>query len=185
MSTDSDQVEYFNMDNGGKTFKILITYYKDEIHVKVFVATYHKDFRNVDYDTQIMDFKAKSVLIGEGVDNNMTRYSGGVNEGDNAFIFEINDLEYIYIGVTIYKFETSYKLVKLYSALGNSSVVYPWAIDTKNNYYLMEGEVYIQNSKKLRKFMNDKYDGGCPYRYYYDGVGETSVLDTEVLHERV
>jgi hypothetical protein len=177
--------EYFNMHNGSETFRILITY-KDEIQVIIYRNDTDDDNddnmnpveKSVLNDEEIMNFVAKSVLIGRGVDNDMTRFSGGVNIGENAFIFEINDLEYIYVGSSIYKFKTSFKLVEFYSALGNSWVVYPWAIDTDNNYYLMEEFSRVTNSQELQDFLKG---GSDPYRFYYDENVKSEKIDYELI----
>jgi hypothetical protein len=51
-----------------------------------------------------------------------------------------------------------------YSPVGNNDVPYPYAIDSKNNYYLMIEDVILNNTKELINFLINNND---PYEYYY------------------
>ena len=64
--------------------------------------------------------------------------------------------DYIFIGKVIYSFKSIAPMKTYISFVGNSDFIYPYAIDVKNNYYLMNEDVILLN-KKLKD----------PYDYYY------------------
>jgi hypothetical protein len=75
----------------------------------------------------------------------------------SSILVEIEDLEYIYIGAKIFKFNTKEPIEKFYSIMGNSSVIYPLGLSKTHAYLILEN-VYI-----LRDFGDMD-----PYEIYYD-----------------
>jgi hypothetical protein len=75
----------------------------------------------------------------------------------SSILVEIEDLEYIYISETIFKFKTKETITRFYSTMGNNFIVYPFAL-TRNYAYLMIENVFI-----LRDFGDLD-----PYEIYYD-----------------
>ena len=56
---------------------------------------------------------------------------------DENFLFEIEDINYIYVGYKVISFETNDNK-KIYSAkLGHNDIKYPYAYDEENIYFLI------------------------------------------------
>lgn len=178
---------YYNMDNNGRTFKIIVregSKLSDENGNGKNLVTIYNSINDVDAEevvyekSPILSFMCKKVIVGEAVVNAMTKYSGGEDWGETAFLFDISTEQhtststytYIYVGVSIYAFAIHKPIVKFISALGNSSVVYPWAIDVDGCYYLTEEKIILRSTNaKFAKHMNDPDND--PYNYYYSSTG--------------
>lgn len=75
----------------------------------------------------------------------------------SSILVEVAPLEYIYICERIFKFKTKEPVNKFYSIMGNSFVVYPFAL-TDNYAYLIIENVYIKRD----------FGDLDPYEIYYD-----------------
>lgn len=133
--------QYNILDNGGTPFKVII---KDG-NVKVYIATYEG------YASPILTIDPQQIFIG----NHKPYYDG------NSILLKVDTSEhiykYIFIGWKIYLFTTEYEIMSYSSPVGNSCAPYPYAVDTKNNYYLLILDVVVSNVP----------DGEDPYNYYF------------------
>lgn len=77
------------------------------------------------------------------------------DEKGNSFLLEMGKNSYIHIGTQILSFSSKETIVDYISPVGNSSVVYPWAVDKKGRKYLIVEDVIIENG------------GDDPYEWYY------------------
>lgn len=75
----------------------------------------------------------------------------------SSILVQINDLEYVYICDKIFSFKTKEPVNKFYSIMGNSSVVYPFAL-TENYAYLIIENIYMKRD----------FGDIDPYEVYYD-----------------
>ena len=167
-------MEYFNLDNGGVTFKIVI----DGNIITIYKVSFDED-SNIIEEKEVLKFICKKVFLGESITNDMTRFSGGYNISETSFLFQIDDDNtYIYVGSEVYSFKAKNEIVKFISAVGNSAVVYSWAVDSEDNYYLMEyGKVIMIKYTITDENNIDPYD-----KYYKDDDGIT--LPTVLLVPR-
>ena len=165
---------FYNLDNGGKTLK---TIKKDNI---VSIYKVKEDYE----DIPCLELKINKLLKGEAVDNKMTRFSGGNDRSNSSILLEIDDNVYVYVGPLIYSFKPQYNIIKFISAVGNSSVVYPWAIDSHNNYYLMDYDKVIMLNPTDDLLKHIRLDNN-PYSYYYDNENSGIPLIIEPLIERI
>jgi len=110
------------------------------------------------------DSKTNEVFIGRSPKNQMTIFSGGFGDrfDGNTILIQQNDLQYIYVGGSIFKFTALAQIVKYVSPVGNNLVPYPYAVDLLGNYYLMEERVVLNNVN-----LTDKKEYQDPYDYYY------------------
>ncbi len=185
----NDEV-YYNMDNGGKTFKIEI---KKE---KLLASIYDLDKTNNKEDDDELTFNSVPVLqfiysrmiIGNSTDTYMSRFSGGENTKNCAYLFELENNVYIFVIDCIIAFVPHGKIIKFIAVMGNSSVVYPYMIDDKGNYYIYTyyGIKCINISNKdFSKWMEDKLNH--PYTWL-DEINAVNVKDTkhiEDIHDMV
>ena len=90
----------------------------------------------------------------------MTKVSKGYGKefDGNTILVKLSDKRYIYIGDGISEFTSLHKIVDYQSPVGNNDVPYPYAIDEKDNYYLMLESVIIHFKKKEDD----------PYEKYYN-----------------
>lgn len=148
--------EYEIWDNGGIPFNVKI---KGDV-VEIYQNTYDWDKDILVKGTKpILTYNTEKVFIGRSPKNEMTEFSGGYGPkyDGNSILLQLKD-KYIYIGPEIYSFVPLAPITKYLSPMGNSGVPYPYAIDTKNNYYLM-GENNI---------LLNQHISGDPYEKYYN-----------------
>lgn len=149
---------YHIHDNGSRPFLVEI---RDKT-VKVY------GFNNQDFeytDQPIFTFlNNTNIFIGKSPKNKMTEYSGGYGDefDGNSILLHISENKYVYIGSSIYSFESQAKIIRYISPVGNSDVPYPYAIDEKENIYLMTEDVILEKIQNI-----DFYDFD-PYEYYYE-----------------
>ena len=77
---------------------------------------------------------------------------------------------YIFIGHKIFSFKTEYEIINYVSEVGNNDVPYPYAVDIKNNYYLMIEE--------MRLSVPGEYSTD-PYTYYYSEKNNKDIINVE------
>lgn len=135
---------YNIIDNGGEPYKVIITEKKIYIFTKYLkINKLIKIIKNYN-----------EIFIGE----NKIKYSDYTeNFVGSSILVELNNNNYIFIGMEIYKFKTKEKINKFYSIMGNSMVPYPYG-KTDKYIYLMIENVYLE-----RNFTNIH-----PYLYYYN-----------------
>jgi hypothetical protein len=146
----------FIHDNGGKPFLMIIT-----PEILVFKAKYDYDNKTSYYDKLILRIpKYKKLFIGK--DKTYKDFTG------NSNLVMLSDFEYIYIGSSIYKFNTKEDITKYVSEVGNSDVPYPFAV-TKSFFYLMIENVFYKRNlipKNPREAIYE-YGNNIPYTFYY------------------
>ena len=156
--------KYYTIDNGDKKYKVIIT----DTHIYIFNSTMplfslekkgvielkknQKFFFN---ETLIYEIKNyKNIFIGKNTKK--YRIYDKLFTGSSILV-EIKKNEYIFIGNKIMKFSSKEPIIEFHSIMGNSSVVYPFAL-TDNYAYLIYENIYLQRD------FNDK----DPYEVYYD-----------------
>jgi hypothetical protein len=135
--------KYYTLDNGSKKYKVIIS----EKNIYIFS-------NNIDWIFEKhIHSQNKQIFIGK----NTKKYSiyNGLFSGSSILV-EIKKNSYIFIGTKIIKFNTPEPIIEFHSIMGNSSVVYPFAL-TKNYGYLILENIYLK-----RDFGNKN-----PYDVYY------------------
>ena len=143
-------------DNGGRPFKCII----DKKIIKIY-NNYKKEKEH------FLQFEFEKIFIGKSPLNAMTSFSGGHGSDfdGNSILIKLNNLIYVHIGIEIYSFEAENEIVDYVSPVGNNDVPYPYAIDCKQNYYLMIEDVIIFNNDDIVEYMKNSMND--PYHYYY------------------
>ncbi len=148
-------LKYDIMNNGGTSFVVFI---KDKVYI-------HKNNFDFKLDKNIMEpkprltYRPEKIWIGKSPKNKMTEFSGayGPKYDGNSILLKLKN-EYIYIGSMIYSFVPLAPIKSYVSPVGNSGVPYPYAIDTKNNIYLMIEDVIMLNRTSFTDPYDDYYD---------------------------
>lgn len=149
--------EYHIHDNCGRPFKVTIKEKKVTI-----AALYENEYIN------FVTYRAKQIFIGISEKNTMTEFGRGYGPDfdGNSILLHIRKKQYVFIGSRIYIFNSRNKIVRYESPVGNNDVPYPYAIDEKNNIYLLIENVILTPTDDLMKYMEDKNND--PSFYYYD-----------------
>jgi len=115
------------------------------------------------------------IFVGRSSSNEMTDDKARFNKffDGNTLLLHMKDLNYIFIGGTIFSFKAKNEIIEYHSPVGRNDVPYPFAIDSKNNYYLMTENIIIKGTNKTLNEMskntfweNDKLNID-PYDYFY------------------
>jgi hypothetical protein len=150
---------YYIHDNGGRPYKVLMEYPNVYVFRETDETTYEEKpflvFENV-----IQTFIGKSPI------NKMTKFSQGYGKvfDGNTILLQIKD-KYIFIGSSIFSFESYANIVKFVSPVGNNDVPYPYAVDINDDYYLLIEDTVLKS--KINK---------NPYNHYYDNMLMTTDL---------
>lgn len=150
--------EYYTHDNGGRPF--LVKIYQNYVDVYKEEGDNSEETRN-SYK-KIYRFKFIEIFIGKSPKSKMTEFSSGYGSDfdGNSILLKIDQNRYIFIGEKISEFETTNDITEYISPVGNNDVPYPFAIDSKGNYYLMAEEVFMKK-RKIPKHFDD------PHLYFY------------------
>jgi hypothetical protein len=138
---------YLTHDNGGVPYRVIVGNHEITI-----IDNYADKF--------LMKLDTIEVWIGESPFTPTTKCSGCYGEKfkGNSILVRVSENRYVFIGHTVYSFETKYPIVKYLSEVGNNDVPYPYAVDTENNFYLMVENVMLPVPEQ---YHND------PYGYHY------------------
>jgi hypothetical protein len=155
--------EYKTHFNGGRIYRVVIksNTRKDDI-IKVYKNECKYGSCDGKFNKLLQTYISGTYFIGKSPKNKMTSYSGGYgSEFDgNSILVKLNEGEnkYVFIGDKMFTFETLYEIKDFVSPVGNNDVPYPYAIDVKENCYLMIENVILLSYGSKKE----------PYWYYYD-----------------
>jgi hypothetical protein len=147
--------KYYTEDNGNAKYKVII----GEKNIYVFFGP---DYTNLVYQIKNL----KNIFIGK----NTKKYSiyDKLYTGSSILI-EIKKNDYIFIGTKIMNFKTVEPIIEFHSIMGNSSVVYPFAL-TKSYAYVILENVYLERN------FGDK----DPYEIFYNNKLKKQVAKYKV-----
>jgi len=150
-------MEYITHDNGGRPFKVRITDNNVEVHE---CQNDILERQNNEYSSNpIFTFNPQQIFIGKSPLTEMTKFSGCHGEvfDGNTILLKMSCRSYVFIGATISKFQSLHEIVEYVSPIGNNAVPYPYAVDTKGNYYLLIGEVILKDVEENHADPNEWY----------------------------
>lgn len=178
-------------DNGGTPFYVYVSPKEDEISVYTIPKTSYipkddEDDPGKEYYTErVFHAYPKKIYIGKSPKNNMTEFSCGHGKkfDGNTILVDMGNNEYVYIQAAVEWFKSLASIVRYVSPVGNDRVPYPFAVDSKKNYYLLGYGVYITNVDE-NVYLSPPKCKGCatpkkekasedPY-WYFDDLGEKS-----------
>lgn len=136
---------YNTKGNLGNYFQVHISDRKRRVNV--FPYKNDENLNGYVDDTKKYVYNYEKIWIGKSEKNPMTEYSGGYGKkwDGNSILLKISDEKYIQIGDSIIGFCSKSPIVEYHSPVGNNTVVYPYAIDSKKRYYLITENVIVRN----------------------------------------
>jgi len=103
----------------------------------VFKTVYAKGADAYTLGKQVVYQAYKKIFVGDN-DLKISMYDRKGRGKGNSILLQISANKYMYIGHTIYTFESLDIIQAYYSPIGNSDVPYPWAIGTSHTYFMLD-----------------------------------------------
>jgi len=166
---------YTIIDNGSKPF--VVDVYPS--HVEVF----RQSFNDHSYtrDKKVLDASYQTIFIGDNdlKDNAYAtkgKYNAYATKGKykgNSILLLSRPGHYLYIGHTIYSFQTKDKepITSYFSPVGNSEVPYPYAVGEHHTYFMLDNEMVPT------EYVDVKKDGYAQFYGYID-TGKKSAIES-------
>lgn len=156
---------YFIHDNGGRPFKAVVDIEKKNIKVYKFdpdEVDDNSEEHEIIYDILVYDSDFTNIFVGSSND----MYEANIDEEKgNSILVETGEIQYTYIGESIYSFTSIQPIKEYFSPIGNNDVPYPYAIDIHKNIYLMiENTILIPYKNTFEYIFKEKIQ---PYSFYY------------------
>jgi hypothetical protein len=166
--------EYLVHDNGGRPFKTVLT--KDTVAVykkRKLTKQEYDDWDNVwptiPYDIAIVKpTKYLKVFVGKDKNYLTKRFEG------SSILVQLTKKKYLHIGSVVSIYEIDDEITGYCSSVGNSDVMYPYAIGEKHTYLFLDN-TYIPND-----MINDK----DPYtQVYAQNIPNIGIQEANKLHQ--
>jgi hypothetical protein len=138
--------EYLVHDNGGRPFRVTVTRDTFAVHKKrkLNKAEWNSNdwdtiWDGLPYDIEVVKrTKYFKIFIGKDKQSLIKPVEG------SSVLVQLTKKKYMFIGWTIYTFEVEDDILGYYSMVGNSDVIYPYAVGENNTYLLIE-DTYLPN----------------------------------------
>ena len=157
---------YTITDNGSKPF--VVDVYPS--HVEVF----RQSFNDHSYtrDKKVLDASYQTIFIGDNDLKDNAYATKGKYKG-NSILLLSRPGHYLYIGHTIYSFQTKDKepITSYFSPVGNSEVPYPYAVGEHHTYFMLDNEMVPT------EYVDVKKDGYAQFYGYID-TGKKSAIES-------
>jgi hypothetical protein len=195
---------YFTQDNGGNPFMICIQGKKVSVY-KInekmenngeipdeFYRAKTKELKKFAYlySKKVCSYKPLKVFIGKSPLTELTKSSKGFGSSfdGNSVLLQINKLNYVFIGDSIFEFKAYAEITQFLSPVGPSSVSYPFAVDKLGNYYLMVDKSVMELKDKNIKLKKED----DPYTIYYGYSKKQKIefmkktmMNQKLIHKRI
>ncbi len=165
---------YYTHDNGGRSFKVIIS--KAGKHVDIYKCIYPDwhapdKYENVRYYQRVFGFDVMRVMLGTDPDNLYKNKPENVKKWlGNSILAEISRGKYLYIGDSVFTFNTGpdakTPITKYISPVGNSDVPYPYAVDDRFVYLMIENVKIPVSALDMTQKPFDPYTQYYEYRNY-------------------
>ena len=156
---------YFTHDNGGRPFMVVVN------GNNVNIYTYPKDI-DLNHKLEMRDYtvyvksynNVKQIFIGKSIPGDDMHASAfksflypskAAKAGlGNSILLNLSGNKYVFIGESVYEFDTPDHIKEFYSMIGNNDVPYPVAVGEKNVYFIIE-----------KTYLSRNYFEGFPKKY--------------------
>ena len=159
---------YFTHDNGGRPFMVVVNGNNVDIYTYPTDFGFDRRLEKKDYTVSVKSYKnVKKIFIGKSIkgDDMYASYpnkpakaaSAGLG---NSILLNLSGNKYVFIGESIYEFNTPDHIEEFYSMIGHSDVPYPVAVGEKNVYFLISTGHYGYLSRDHFEDFPKKYSWG-------------------------
>jgi hypothetical protein len=190
---------YFTHDNGGNPFMTCIqsgkvTVYKVDPKLEKNGKLPEEFYRAKDlkkfaycYSKKVCSYKPLKIFIGNPPKTKGKKISSYFN--GNTILLQINKLNYVFIGESIFEFKAYAEITQFVSPLDYmDDVSYPYALDKLGNYYLITDGNVIEIKDKTIK-LNKDVD---PYTIYFGHSKKVKIefitkpiMNQKLIHKRL
>jgi hypothetical protein len=153
---------YYTQDNGSRPFKVVIKGKELSIYGCNDAALKELGWYQYAYYDFITKYKASKIFIGDDPEKINGDYSN--KHPGSSIIAEISKHKYVFIGESVYEFETESPITMFRSPIGNSDVPYPFAQDNTFTYLMIEDVKLCNSDLSDLSDVNKPFD---PYGRYY------------------
>jgi len=135
----------YTHDNGSRPFRVTVSKGGKQVDIAKCIYTDWKDkslpakYEDAIYYEHALTFKTRRVLLGEDPENVYKERPDWVKMWlGNSVLAELAPNRYLYIGESVFEFQTSGKSpITMYrSPVGNNDVPYPFAVDSEYVYLI-------------------------------------------------
>lgn len=156
---------YIIIDNGGCPYKVVYNNIDNNIVVHIYEIDHNATEENGDITFKkdiLFEYHPLKIFVGTSPKTKITEFSGGYGpEWDgNSILLYMGSNKYIHISKKISSFDSIGNITSFISLIGGSQIIYSYAIDEFNNYYLLQENIILKSP------ILNIYDN--PYSYYYD-----------------
>ena len=106
------------------------------------------------YSKVIKAYDVDRVFVGKSPKNPTTKISGnfGPNFDGNSILLKLKngDNRYVFVGDTIYEFESPEQIIQFYSSVGRNAVPYPVAVGKKYAYFMLDSPKHYKSKRGFR-----------------------------------
>uniref|UniRef100_A0A6C0JE62 Uncharacterized protein n=1 Tax=viral metagenome TaxID=1070528 RepID=A0A6C0JE62_9ZZZZ len=182
----NDTKIYPIIDNGGISFAVYIK----GGNVTIYKSSNPNNLNLESYDKLVKKYTPKEIFIGKDIQEQLStgikfpkEYKG------SSILLKLKKNKYVFIGETIYEFETLYDIEKYFSHMGNSQVVYPVGIGDKNVYLFIE-DVYMSLELFNERNTQNRHIGVYAYNVLYslsraEKTKYTTPIKKTIIHKRL
>jgi hypothetical protein len=168
---------YFTHDNGGRPFYVKTRDGKlSVLYGRMDNAAFdNKDMGRI-YDKKVLELpKYEKLMIGSNTGKYMYKHSP---EGKgNSFLVHVSGDKYVFIGDHVYEFHTKDTIKEFHGIMGNSDVIYAFAVGEENVYFFLD-DMYMP-----KKLMSSDVED--PYRFYFENEKKAKKLKGKMIHKRI
>lgn len=167
--------KYFVHDNGGRPFLVYVG--KQRVYVYKVPDngyTLDQDYGSAKqyqlYVQLVGAYRPQRTFVGKSPKIEATEFSGGHGKGftGNSILLRLTPHKYVFIGGSIYTFETDDPITTYYSPVGNSDVPYPVAYGRNTAYFMLDHKGLPSAAMKGLP-LKERIDG---YAYFYGHKGD-------------
>lgn len=164
---------FFTLDNGGRPFYVKVR--DGSIQVMKGRCADESDWCDMIYDKLVYSIpKYEKLWVGANKGKYAKKYAP-VDEG-NSLLVHVAGTDYVYIGDRVHKFTTTDIIREFHGVIGNSDVVYAFAIGDDFMYF------FVDNGGSMPKELFK--DGGDPYQTYFQNKKHLK-LNGKIVVERI
>jgi hypothetical protein len=167
---------YFTHDNGGRPFYVKIRDGKVTV-LRGLCDDKCASNKNVGYiyNKHVLTISSyKKVWIGENTGKYSNKYE--IKGKGNSILVHISGNRYVYIGDHIFEFTTSDTIKEFHGIVGNSDVIYAFAIGEANTYFFID-DAYLPNA-----VLPTDVD---PYPTYFEHKDSAKKLKGKMIAKRI